>query len=191
MTETLRTLLVAVPCGVLSCLVTLWVADPSSSIPPPTDAGNEQVLLQLADLRQKIDDIRTAQPITAPATVRQPVFDVEPFIEQVNELLNRSGRLLAVAGSGANQPPVQRDLPIRWGELDSLKALGEEQWQTANASVVLMTPAEVIARFGSPTQVKTSDRYDMTWFYMRDEQSGIPDATIHFNGGYVVQGRFF
>ncbi len=189
----LQPLLVALPVGVLSCLLTLWLVQPTSAPPLPATPINTDELVRKFDdlLSSRIDvGLRTDR---GPAIERRLVPEDSALAGEMSGIIDRLEYLLSVVrtGGSGNQGPVQREVQINWGELDALKALGEANWETAEETVILLTPPEVVARFGFPSQVQTSEDYDMTWFYMRNELEGKPDATIQFRGGYVVSAIFF
>ena len=103
----LRSLLVALPCSVLSCLVTLWVVNPSSAAPTPPRAeqGTEQILHQLDEMRREMRAAFRAPAgpgSTIPAVDRQPISEGDPLAEEMNGILDRLERLLSVVPSGPN-----------------------------------------------------------------------------------------
>ncbi len=195
----LRSLLVAVPSSVLSCLVTLWVANPTSSAPPPLQAevDTEQILQQVAELLRDQRDagFRAAEPVQlAPTAEREPISGSDSGTEEMSEIIDRLERLLSVVPSGGagNQVMVQqRYAPGNWSELEALGRLRESDSKAADRSTFLLSPTEVVAQFGLPKRVG-SEPHDGTLYFIYSRPG--PDgedsfASFNFKDGFVVHYR--
>ncbi len=122
----LQPLLVALPVGVLSCLLTLWLAQPTSAPPlPSTQFDIEYLDRRFDELASRLDDgLRTAELAESASTAeRQPIGETDT--ETISRIIERLERLLLMVRSGGvgNQLSTQRDTPINWNELEALDLL--------------------------------------------------------------------
>ena len=186
-----RVLLVAVVSSVLSCVLTLWVVAPS---PPSSGADTAQILQRLDDLQRAAEAARHAdQPVVAPVLGRQPILEGDPTGDQLQEILDRMGRLERVLTSsstagGWEPTSIERNTPINWSQLEFLGRLHEMDRKAAQQSTILLTPAEVVRKFGLPTEVGGSQQGGLYFLYQRRAPDGSKDgaATFNFYDGYLA-----
>ena len=190
----LRSLLVALPSSVLACLVTLWVVSPSSGapVPPQSELASEQILQQLDELGREMGaGFRDAAgPVsTIPAAERRPISEGESLAEEMKEIIGRLERLWSVVPSGGagNQVLVQqRYAPTNVNALEALGRLNERDPEAAKRTTLLLSPTEVVARFGFPDSVGNSDNGTLFFAYNRPGPDGEDFALFNFRDGFVV-----
>lgn len=186
----LRTLVVALPCSVLSCLLTLWFASPSSpTMVPPTETDTDLLLARIDDLRQRVDaGFRSAERAPSPPVVERQAVGDDPLAKEMNGVLDRLERLLTIVRSGGADRSVAlpRIAPINWNELESLDLLHQRDRESAARSTMLLTIAEVIERFGFPTRTVGTARGHYLQ-YTRTGPDGEADGEVAFQltDGYV------
>ena len=133
------------------------------------------------------------QHVPVPTLEREPIPEGDPLAEQHQEILGRLDRLdriltSSAAVGGGGQSPVARGTPINWSELDVLGRLHQVHHVVARRSTMLLTPAEVVSKFGIPPEVGDSDGR----LYFRYKRAGL-DGTkgggvmlFFFNDGYLI-----
>lgn len=191
----LHFLLVAVPSGVLSCVVTIWVVSPSPVSEPhltSSEGNSDRILQELRELRARLDDGFRTQSMRvseASAQERQPLPPTNPQVDRFANLIERLNRLLRMGQLpiGAVSLATQRDAPINWSELSALIELHRQDVDAARRSVQMLTVKEVVARFGFPSEVGASDA-GFYWSYQRKDGKGEPNGYVlfTFTDGYVI-----
>jgi hypothetical protein len=189
-------LMVAVPSSVLSCLITIWIVNPAPISEPVLMSSEGEiagVLQELRELRARLDvgfRIQSVRISEASAPVRQPVLTTNPQVDRLANIAERMDRLLRLGRPiAAESLATQRDAPINWSELLMLVELHRQDAKTVQVSVQLLTPKEVVARFGFPSNVQSRNkRPGMVWSYYRRDRIGKPDGRVlfTFTDGYVT-----
>ncbi len=141
-----RVLMVAVPCSVLSCLLTLWLVHPISASPVPTTQINTDELVRKFDdlLSNRIGvDLRTAALAdNPPPAERQPISE-ETDADTLRWILDRLDLLLSTVragGAGSQVPDPQRYAPTNVNALEDLGRLAESDPEAASRSTLLLSP---------------------------------------------------
>ena len=150
----LHSLLVAVPSSVLSCLVTIWLVNPSSVSEPiltASEGNSDRILQELRELRARLDDGFRSQSVRvseASAQERQPLLPTDdPQVNRIANIVERLDRLLRRGQPiGAESLATQRDAPINWSEFSALVELHRQDADAARRSVRMLTVKEVVAR---------------------------------------------
>ena len=190
---------IAACASTLSCLLTLWLVrtDPGPELPTLAGSdGSSPVVQELIELREEVvAQIRSlrGQPLEP---VERQAIDVErvPESEQFQALLQRLDQILMTlryTAPGSASAPLPRQVETDWNAIASISQQSKGDDQAALKSVLLMTPAEVLARFGFPTEVSFNNG-GMYWSYYRLQPDGSPELEmgLRIAAGYVVSGSF-
>ncbi len=182
--------------GVVSCVLTMTIAAPSSRYPTPPDEASrmqqrpfKSTADALARIEAQIQDLYLVPP--SEHTRREPVGDLptDDVLAKVLERFDAFERRMASFGlvrAHAEEKPVQRNAPHDWRALDKLYSWNERDDDGASKSVALLTLPEVIDRFGTPSEVSGYDGRLTALFY-RFGPTGEKIGTIalYFSSGYV------
>ena len=129
--------------------------------------------------------------LPVPALQRQAVSEGDPLMARMKEVLGRFDRLERIltspaAAGGGGQTPVARTTPINWSELEALVRLHQVDREAARRSTTLLTPAEVVAKFGIPPEVGAGNG-GVFFNYPRTQPNGTKGrVSFTFVDGYVV-----
>ncbi len=125
---------------------------------------------------------------------RQPISG-ETDAETMSRILDRLEYLLFMVQSGGagNQAPVRREIPINWNEVDALRMLTDTDPMAARASVSLLTPGELVARFGFPTRSeKMNDGLYLSYLHTSpDGKTHGPGVGFELTNGFVTHLNAF
>ena len=171
-----QTVIIAAATSTLSCVAVLWLVGLGPRPEAPPLPGNQDaVLRQLSELRVRLDDGFDSLRQTTEATpVRQAVS--EPHFDRLDALALRVEQLVAALSTVAavNRSGLPRWTPENWAEVDAFMALRAANPDAAEKSVSLLTPHQVVARFGFPTKVVAANARGggMCWTYARLDAEG-------------------
>lgn len=165
-------LLVALPCSVLACMVTILILQreqPASAQPAHAEIG--EALRELAELQRRIDarlaglERAAAASDAAAIPAREQVHAPAPDIERLASLVERLTTVLAQPRVVGGLAPVPRDLPVNHAALAELHALAKRDHDAARRSTMLLTAEELLARFGLPDEVGGNGDNGVYWNY--------------------------
>ncbi len=187
--------------SVLSSLVTAavvltWVG-PRASVaalePAPVTAdGRVEKLLDRVSAQLDRDWLSSPQaPIARRhATELESTADQALDLKNLEHLLDRVAEELAerrvrVALPVGSPPPLPRDLAINVAAITDQGAFFAADPEGALRALRLLTPLEVLERFGSPTRVMGTNiqGYDMGWCW---DEPHVGALAVYFTGGYVL-----
>ena len=177
-----RYALVAACSGLVGWLLAFGL---SSSVPvpgpSPEDRSTEwdRMHLRLDALQQQMEAVLAERSPQSVATVeRHAVPEADPTHERIETILSRLERLAAALSSGTANAPLPRS-PVNWGALDALYTLSERDEKAAKRSTLLLTPSEVVARFGFPSEAG-GDGGGTWWNYLRIGPDGKQTGRVSF-----------
>jgi hypothetical protein len=193
----------SVTSGVFCSLLTLWVVglaphplpldgrdrlDVGSILSRLDDLGH-RIESRLADVRSASDSLSTARtPVEEVATATRANGDLVDRLDRLEQRLDQALLLLkSSAGSGA-ELSLMRSKPVQQDQLDALAAMERRDSEAATRSTMLLTPAEVIARFGFPDDVSGANGGGTSWNYRHRGPNGEIDGGIvfFFREGHVA-----
>ena len=189
-------LLVAVPSSVLSCLITIWIVNPSPLSEPvltSSEGDMAHVVQELRELRARLDDGFRTQSVRASEASpqeRQPLPPSNSQVDRIANIVGRLDRLLRLGQpTGAVSLATQRNAPINWSGLSALIELDKQDAAAALGSVRLLTMREVAARFGFPIEVQaTRSGPGMHWYYPIDK--GQQEASVWFTLAFTFRDGY-
>ena len=194
-----HTALIAACASILSCLLTLWLLRLESGSEPPTLPGtgdSSRVVQELIELREQVvAQLRSLQGQPIESVERQAIGeDRVPESEQIQAVLERLDQLLTTlryTAPGSASAPLPRQVETDWNAIATISQQSKGDEEAARKSILLMTPAEVLARFGFPTEVVVRDG-GMYWLYFRLGPDGGHelDMGVTFAAGYVAKVHF-
>jgi hypothetical protein len=183
--------------GVVACLLTTWLGTSPSAPAPGVGAvhtEHESVLRRLDELGQRLDEaLAEVRSRAAPPSARTEVAESRPpsapGASQLDRLERELALLLQMSRAGAGvEPTLLRAQPVQHAELAALAALERQDAVAANRSTMLLTPAEVVARFGFPDDAGPSRDAGSYWKYTHRDATGAAKGgvTLYFRDGRVA-----
>ncbi len=162
---------------------------------PPTPAPSlrelqvdrDAVVGRLDELQRAVEAAaRSAEQRAAvPAIERRPVADAQPVVGQLQEVWRRLERVLASPVGRSDRLPMAPKA-INWSELESLRRLHRADREAAKRATSLLTPAEVVAKYGQPTELGAGNG-GIYFSYERAQSNGGPRrVSFTFVDGYLV-----
>lgn len=190
--------------SMMTVLVWSITMQPGSSASPVSTGEQSAVIAELRDLRASVDRLGrlpTAQgPAAGLATVhaanqvgmRSP--DLSPVLESLGRTLERLDEKLAGNGQGTRGITQARALrhDIDWNALLPIAQAMTRDRMQAKKAVRFLTPAEVLERFGPPSEVYSpKGSAAISWNYQRTgiyegEETVVSEVTFRIQDGYVI-----
>ncbi len=189
--------------SVLSSLVTAavvltWVGPRASVAPleaataPVRGDGRVEKLLDRVSAQLDRDGLSSPQAPIA----RRPAAELESTSDQtldlgsLEHLLDRVAEELAerrvrVAQPVGSPPPLPRDLAVNVAAITDQGAFFAADPEGARRALRLLTPLELLERFGSPTRVEGANlqAYDMWWCWDEPHHGALE---VYFTNGYAL-----
>jgi hypothetical protein len=193
--EWLRTVGIVVGASILASLVTGTVVAPrraQEQAGAPHAARRDE---QLADLLARVERALAREPLVAAPLAAQPAARVpsgpEPALDlaRVEALLARVARelderrLRPVTVSAPERLP--RATPLDAVAVADMLALDARDDEAVRRELRLLTPGEMIERFGAPSQAEAANgqSYDMWWSWDEPHPKAL---SAYFTNGYVL-----
>lgn len=158
----------------------------SSSVPAPVLTRDDRSIewdrmhLRLDALQQQMEAVlaqRSPQSVTTAERRVVPEADSTP--ERIEAILSRVERLAPALWSRTESAAPLPRSPVNWAALDALHALSERDKKAAKRSTMLLTPSEVVARFGFPSAAGGSNG-GIFWSYRRIGSDGQQTGRVSF-----------
>ncbi|MAW59912.1 MAG: hypothetical protein CMJ94_03635 [Planctomycetes bacterium] len=187
--------------------VLVWsVTGPGASPAARTDAGGEEaIVLELQRLRASVEALDRVAPGAAAAAPHAALpgaaasggrqVDLEPVLRDLQQAI--AGLADQVESGGQGVAGLKRARSMRqtanWAELQPLAELMSRDDEAADRQVRLLTPPELLARFGPPDHVWSGgDSGAVTWHYERigmveGEEVRLAEINLRVQNGYVIE----
>lgn len=174
--------------GVVSCWLTTWIiAGGAGATPPgPVAQFDEATWTRRFDELGARVESRLAEisaMVASPSAVRTEASPsaTAPSSRQMDRLEERMEQVVrALASSPRSEVALSRSQPAHPGELQSLQALDRQDKDAARRSTMLLTAAEVAARFGFPDEVGGAHGGGVFWNYYHRGPTGERDGSTLF-----------
>lgn len=173
----------------------------------PVRADEAGLVEELRALRQSLDGLdarvaeaaapTTARPLAGSGAPRSRSADLEPVLDELARAVGRlSEQLDGASGEGVTAAGIRRardtHRAIDWQQLMPLAEAMTRDPDGAKQVVRFLTPAELLERYGRPTQVWASNGgTSVTWHYGRiervgDEEHRVAEVNFRIQDGYVI-----
>jgi hypothetical protein len=189
--EWLRTVGIVVGASILASLVTGTVVAPrraQEQAGAPRAARRDE---QLADLLARVERALAREPLVAAQPAARVPSGPEPALDlaRVEALLARVARelderrLRPVTVSAPERLP--RATPLDAVAVADMLALDARDDEAVRRELRLLTPGEMIERFGAPSQAEAANgqSYDMWWSWDEPHPKAL---SAYFTNGYVL-----
>lgn len=188
--------------GLSAVVVTTLTPAPRESVASTRD--DEAFVRELGALRTILEarDEPSLQPASAAAASRRLEGDPVPGLAagDVDHLIAAIERLeltlrdehaalrQALVDSGARAAEAsERRAEVDWASWNELWGVYQGDEQAARDRVRLLTTAQLLARFGAPTEVSSRENGTRMWYYYTPDESEPLNVQVEIVDGYVTR----